>query len=780
MSNAPQTLPAEHPTELPPSIVQVLARLRRRIRQYLWVQGAAVVLAWLGLVFWGSLAVDWLLEPTVGARLVLQVLVLLLTLAVLYRWIVSRAFVRLPLESLAVVVERRYRQFRDGLVTSVELSQHPDHAEPFSPAMLERTRQEAQRQVGDVRIAEVFDFRPMLAALGAAVVLAASILVFVWQAPGIAAIWTRRAVFLSEELWPRTTHLAVVGFEDGQAIVPEGGDFELVVLATSKEEVPGRVNVSFQTDAGAGGNHPMNREGAGTPREQEFRYTFRNVTSSITFDVHGGDARVSDLRLQVVPNPIVESLTLACRYPAYTGRVPQELPTRSLEPLPVGTQVVIHGTANKTLRRLEVFDLLSASPDLPIQTLLPDQGLNDGRRFALDIGRIEEDRTLLFVLEDDDGIRSREPLRLELLVKPDAPPLVAVRREGVGTAVTARARVPLRGEITDDYGVERSWLEVTREGAEAQTVELVAPEPVPANPALSGSKDGESSVPLYETRLPVDVAVEMQDLEARVGQSISLSVRARDTYEQGPNVGHSEPFLLNIVSDEQLLEMLTGRELNLRRRFETVIKDLSDTRLALASMGLLEESFEQAAEAAREEESQPPPEPETPRDDASPSEPVNAEEQATLRKLRVQRALQGSRRQAEETLEIAKAFLAIREEVLNNRIDSERHRSALKESIADPLIRLAEEQYPPFTQRLEALQAHLADSELAVEDLTMALREADAILVRMHQILDQMVELETFNEVLATLRVLIDSQQNMTQQTKEQHLEALRRLLELD
>ena len=46
----------------------VLIELRRRIRRYVLLEGSALVVAVLGVVFWISLGLDYWLEPGRGAR----------------------------------------------------------------------------------------------------------------------------------------------------------------------------------------------------------------------------------------------------------------------------------------------------------------------------------------------------------------------------------------------------------------------------------------------------------------------------------------------------------------------------------------------------------------------------------------------------------------------------------------------------------------------------------------------------------------------------------------
>ena len=56
-----------------------------------------------------------------------------------------------------------------------------------------------------------------------------------------------------------------------------------------------------------------------------------------------------------------------------------------------------------------------------------------------------------------------------------------------------------------------------------------------------------------------------------------------------------------------------------------------------------------------------------------------------------------------------------------------------------------------------------------------AVREYDAILVELHQVLNKMLELESFNEVVERLRDLIDEQTKLNAETqKRQKQEALK------
>ena len=89
---------------------------------------------------------------------------------------------------------------------------------------------------------------------------------------------------------------------------------------------------------------------------QEYSYPFTGVLSSIHLDIAGGDARLYDLQLKVVPNPNL-NLKLVCEYPAYMERSPLTIDSVSgAVPVrvPIGSRVTIHGTADKPLEMARI------------------------------------------------------------------------------------------------------------------------------------------------------------------------------------------------------------------------------------------------------------------------------------------------------------------------------------------------------------------------------------------------------------------------------------------
>ena len=371
--------------------------------------------------------------------------------------------------------------------------------------------------------------------------------------------------------------------------------------------------------------------------------------------------------------------------------------------------------------------------------------------FQFSLPPLDDDKTLLFTLFDADGIRSREAVRLALAAIADEPPQVGVQLKGIGTAITAAARLPAAGDVSDDYAVARVWFDFHVDDA-----------PPRQQPFAAVIDDRE--------KVSVADALEVRDLDLQPKQKFHLAVKAADSFalEGGPNIGSSQPYVLDVVTPEQLRSMLEARELTLRRRFETVVEELTETRQPVGPRRhrpIAGSGKGQAAPGARE-----------PGDDAK--RPANRPRSAAAQLVQVERVLQNGERSAHETLQVALAFDGIREEMVNNRVDTEELKIRLKDGVADPLKRIVDEMFPKWEGQLRQLSGQLSDPKVAAASQAAALAQADAILVELRQVLDKMLELETFNEVLDMLRQIIGDQEKVTLETKQKQKQKLRDLTE--
>jgi hypothetical protein len=749
---------------LDPAIRTSLAALRRRIRRYVWIEGLAAAAAWLGLAFWLSLLVDWFFEPPPPARAALLAAIGVVLAAVLVRMIVRRVFVPLSDANMAMLIERRFPALQESLLTAVELDGREFADEPWLTALLDRTAALAAKRMREVELSRIFDPGPLRRAVCAALLLAASAAALAALEPASLGIWWRRVVCFSGEIWPRRTRLSIEGFQHGRIKVARGSDVDILVRAdTRMPSVPQVVQVRYRIEGGVAGRASMNRLGNANPaleRFQEYSYTFRNVLTPIALDVFGGDDSKRDLRIEVVDSPALVKMSLDCRFPAYTRFAPRQVPVSGAMQLPEGTQVTIRARANKDLVRVAIESALDEQPGPPELLDLSKSG--DRRNFQYTIARLDKDKTLLFTLLDDDGIRSREPVRLSLAAIVDEPPRLAVQLQGIGTAVTPKARLPVAGRVTDDYGLARLWYEY---GVDRQP---------PAVRPIALAQDGLTDLALSD-------ALDLRELKLEAGHKFQLVLKAADAHNlgKGPNIGVGERWQLDLVTPEQLRALLESRELVLRQRFEAIIAEVVETRDLLERIEFAEPAATGPGDATPGLKSATP-RPKSavePGDESGSRGDDSPERLVALRAVRVERAVQNSRKNAQETLGVADAFEEIRQQLVNNRIDTEELIERVKGGIADPLRAVGDSMFPELDRRLDQLRAALSDAHAGPENRQRARQQTDAIVLAMRQVLARMVELESFNEAVEILRSIIEEQAKLSDHTKQLHKQKLRDLL---
>ena len=341
----------------------MLRALRWRIRRYVWIHGLASAVAWLGIAFWGSLACDWFFEPSRNVRVALLGVVGAVLVWIVFKLILERSFVRLADANMAMLLERRFPQFGDSLLTAVELTNvqtlaKGDDADGCNADMLARTCRDAAVPIHEIRLSRVFDPVPLRTSLLTAVLLTAAVGGFCAARPDEFGVWTRRAMFLSDETWPRKTRLLPEGFEDGRVKVARGADLEVIALADLRfPSAPKSVQIRYRTEDGGVSRATMSREGVVDPevdRFQRYSHVFHGLLADIEFDLVGGDAVVEGLRVEVVDSPALVEMTLQCRYPDYIQRPERVLPAASLVQVPQGTLVTVHAAANKRLVGVQI------------------------------------------------------------------------------------------------------------------------------------------------------------------------------------------------------------------------------------------------------------------------------------------------------------------------------------------------------------------------------------------------------------------------------------------
>jgi hypothetical protein len=718
-----------------------------------------------------------------AARGVLLIFIAAVLAWILYRWVLRRTFVPLADRSMAVLLERRFEGFQDSLITSVEMAGRGDAPSDIGREMLSKTEDKALVRMGDVRLRGVLNFRPLFIGLiGALGLLATMAGFYALNADGF-EIGVQRLYLLGDAPWPRNAQIEIVGlevhrantsgrsqetrlatFSDRRAKVAKGASVRLIVQADANARfVPETCVIRYRTADGDRGRISMTRIGGVQGGYQRYQYDakpFKDILTDVSFDVVGFDHRLPNHQIEVVDSPAVVDCQLDCVFPDYMVDeelslwLPRTIPLTSGTQLPQGCQVTLRAETNKPLRSVTFYN--------PATEERLDQDIADefATAFAYPVAELERDLNLEITLVDTDGIYSERPYRVYVAALPDEPPMVDVRLKGISTAVTPDVFVPILGTIEDDYGTERSWIRVAVNDGDPRDLPIVVE---------SGAKV-DTRIDFREQRsLEGGVPLKAED-------QLKLVVQASDRYNlgSGPNVGSGDNYQLDVVTPDELLAILEAREIGLRRRFEQIVEETTETR----DMLLRVQTEGPATSVVAEPGEIPNATADSDGQDES-GEVADGKRVWSLRLLRSQQALLQSQKSAQETLGVAASFRDIREELITNRVDTEDRKARLQAKIADPLERIGGEMFPELDARLATLVQRLDGnletlSQLEEDDpetlaaAEAAVQQANTILLAMNQILEDMLDLETYNELLDIVRSIIEEQKALINDTKKE------------
>jgi hypothetical protein len=778
--------------ELNPGIRSVLAGVRQRIRFYVLLEGMSLAVTWLGGTFWLAFALDYLpvlvgaSEMPAVARGVMLAGIAGFFLVILYRYIGRRLFVPLHDRSMAVLLERKFAGLQDSLVTTVEMGESPQHAAEFNLEMLSRTAERAGRGAGELHVGQIFNYLPLVLRTLAAMLLTTSIVVFFVLNRDTLELAASRLYLLREDQWPRSAHIEVVGleiqgspapgesvprltavnFENGVAKVARGSSVALQVRALGAPRarvVPQTCTIYYhalKTDGNSrserGSVQMANGRDAGGYRN--FRFDgkpFKGVLSTLGFDVLGYDHRARGYRLEVVESPAVVSTTLDLTYPSYlvdeatTNYLPvtgqDYLPAGTF--IPLGTSVTLKFRTNKDLQHVTIVNVETKKAErIPIST-----SSGNKQEFVYRIEKLAATTTLEVSLLDHDNVSTDRPYKIFLTGVEDRPPQVDVKLKGVGSAVTPDAVVTIQGKIGDDYAVDKAWFDVgLNEGSDGRKLDI----------ALGKAGAMDQGIDFRKLRSAPG------GLELKPKDKLFLMVQAADRFnlDGGPHVGASDRYQLDVVTPEDLLAMLEIRELGLRARFELTLGEMGELRDSLIRV---KSSLGPVSAGA---------DPEDLRAEDDSGKPLSQEDiarrAAELRLLRVQRGMQQSQKSAQEVLGISGGFNDIREELVNNRVDTPERKQRLKELIADPLAQIGTEEFGKLDQYLAALEKSLGGNGPKTPETARAadetLEQTNVTIVKLEAVLQQMLDLETYNELLDIVRDLIKDQETLTDRTKQE------------
>lgn len=807
MSTANFTSPTTR-IAVPKEIPEQLQTLRAKSRGYAILSGLLILAIATMVVYWLTTGLDsaWFavqkLELPTSFRVAVSGLLMIAGIWLAFRYLIRPGFRRLSDTDMALLVERRFPQFQDRLITVVESKKHYPEAGPQVESMLSRTASQAQALLKSVSLQEIFDTRSLVKQAWIAGLLAVSLLIHAFVSPGALSRWWNAFIECKDVYHIRTTDLQFtvlaepgdrrISFSDS-ARQPlyrhaRGSDLQLLIEVPQQTQekskpwvVPDRVRIDVLRQDGTSSRSYVSKS-----TDNTYRFILTRLQEDISIEVLGGDYRTPvPLQIRTVSPPALDLLAATCLYPEYTGwnqeRGPNVEILSSELSLPIGTHFQLSASSSKKLRAVRIvtddFEIQGdaetgrltsrdenriASQDLP--AILAEDGMSFEVNFSIqttpsnssdptDAGlaassdsavQLISNTNLKFFLHDDDDIMTSTPESLRISGIPDKAPVIAVRQQGVTNAITRRAIIPITGRITDDYGIAAAGFRF-----------LVDDESQWRKRTLrSGFRSG-LEFELIESGNDREYFA-VQPLDLTEGQTLAITILATDECNfPTANESQAEPMVFRIVSNEELLSLMYSQELALRRRFEEVIGKLEQIESDLI--------FHQDIANRLDERSG---------DEESGTESQKTADVASLNRC-AESAGNTLRRQKNELDALNEAFREIAQQLINNAIPPKQLADNMQSQIIQPLQNVSDKAIDEADRSVSRFRVASAKGLTTKDLIPTAQKDVRTIIDRLKTILDEVRDMAEFHEALSDLKSILEDQKRLMDETKRQQIKNL-------
>lgn len=787
----------------PGELLAPLVLLRRKIASYITWQTLAAIGLWSISLFWLLGWLDYLPtrwganESPRWARLLMLILFLggIAYLAWKLGW--NRWRVAWSLPSLALAIERRFPALGSLLSTAIQIAGGKSDQEPTTTetakvrndlsavdpairdAMRRTTLDRAMEEAKNIQASDVLRWEPLRWQITAlSLMTVASLFAAAWR-PAWTSQWIQRFIGLANVPWPREVQMAMDGielevprfpsetqrtrylvpFQENSVAIPkgQGGVLRLSVLPESKKN-PDQCMLRYRLADGSRGRTMLKRMPPQAGQNQSFTLEgppVHSIDAPIDLSAFAGDGRLLGYRIQVLDSLLVQQLLLEVTYPSYlqksgTSFLAETLRYQPGMRLPQGTLVQLVGTANRDLDRVEFLiigrssDTTAAKPTQKIEDPVAkiEQVPGEGNTFRIPLGSIDQTTRIDLRLWSREGVCSDRVQQYTVAAIGDAVPQAELQLDGIGSAITENAILPMKIKAVDDYGLRNQWLELV------QNEDPLWKLPVSLPPG--GQLD--QSLDLRQT-------AQEGSFQAKVGSSITMTLAAEDHFDLIPeqsHVGRATPVQLAVVTPEALLVILERRELAMRSRLELMQGELEQMQGVLIRMQNATGSPTGVTPSTGESEDQ--------------SDP------SAMQSLRLQQATAQAEKSYAELTGVGKEIQAIAKELRNNRIDSVDRQQRLEEKIGKPIDDLLAGPFKSLNAELEQLRKGGSSAWMATGSADKALANTDQILAGLAELLKNLVDIQDFNELLEMVRGMVDQQKELLDATKQ---EQKKRVLDL-
>ena len=529
-SAAPVKLPPPSPkAPLPLELKHRLVNLRCRYRLVFAATGLFMLFGAMSGLFLAQGLADWWFELPWTARAVLLAADLVLFGLICRRHLQLPLQTKLGLSETALLVEKKWPQLGQSVITAVEMAEGNPRATGDSRQLVDLVMQQVRARTSGLDFKEVVSTQALRrwAMYGGGGLLVFLMLTCVAWPSSLALL--ERMCLINVPLPTKTVVVSITR----NMTVPVGSD--VVLSARAKGIIPAHGGVTVTYDQGP----PLQNSLKVLPDQPAtFSFTLHNVQKTFQYRFTLNDGSGPEYTVQAKMPPALAALECTQIFPGYTRIPPRKLPLTELSLL-AGSHLQVTARATAALRSATVMErgitssipmtlasqYQSAAADIPI----PAKGLTG---FSIQ-------------LVDAEGMASVNDTVYPVQIVPDRPPLVKiVEPEDENQTITPVAKPVIVFDASDDYGLSQLSF----------NYELVPP-------AVAGLEPPTNSpAQLIPIRIPPDQAgtrfefeldVAAQQPAWQIGWTVRYWIEAVDNNTTtGPGITRTDPKQFSLVTPE--------------------------------------------------------------------------------------------------------------------------------------------------------------------------------------------------------------------------------------
>lgn len=441
-------------------LAQLIESLKRRRMIFIALRGASILIAVAAALLFIIGLAAYKFDAGSLVIVFLRIFSLLTVSGVAWYYLIRPLTKKIADTQLARLVEERHEGLNERLVSAIEFSTNAE-AHKFSPAILDKLKEDAEKHVGQVNLNNVYPRKQMQLFGGgaiAALMLFITALLFGPESiqQGILRVVTPNGLASASNKFD-------IKVMPGTAKVPKGTDQRITAsLINFKNQ---SVTI-FYRDASKKDDQWIGKPMEPAKRENDFLFFILNIQEHTEYYIESNGFKTETYKLTVVDLPYVKRIDQTQFAPSYTG-----IPPKTIEDAPdiaalSGTNIRI--TAKLSGRVKSAVIVIADGRRIPMH----NAGESATDDFAGDIP-VTKESTYHIELTSFDGETYNGSNEYNISILEDREPTVIFEKPGRDTKATSVEEVQLLAKAEDDYGVKSIDLFYSVNGGEERKVELM-------------------------------------------------------------------------------------------------------------------------------------------------------------------------------------------------------------------------------------------------------------------------------------------------------------------